>query len=73
MKPGDVMVQRGTYHAWANRTVNFHHLFNKTHADPSLMQDKWARMYFILCAAKPVEHNGQKFEAAGYHKDEMST
>ncbi|KAJ6620145.1 cupin 2 conserved barrel domain protein [Mycena sp. CBHHK59/15] len=43
LNEGDVIVQRGTMHAWRNKSST-----------------EWARIYFVVLSANPVEINGEK-------------
>jgi len=42
LQEGDIIVQRGTIHAWKNKS------------------SQWARVHFILLAARPIEVNGEQ-------------
>jgi hypothetical protein len=51
MKRGDVVVQRGTIHAWKNVSP---HIID---ADGTTV-GAWARVLFILCGVEPIEIDG---------------
>lgn len=71
MKPGDVVIQRGTMHAWSNRSdtwARMHFiLIGQSDSNPS------ACYHLRLPGAEPAAVNGARLEAGGYSKEAVTS
>jgi hypothetical protein len=71
MKPGDVVIQRGTMHAWSNRSdtwARMHFiLIGQSDSDLSAIN------HLRLLGADPVALNGERLGAAGYSKEAVTS
>jgi hypothetical protein len=71
MKPGDVVIQRGTMHAWSNRSDTWARMHFILIGQFSSMMS--AISYSRLVGADPVALNGERLGAAGYSKDAVTS